>query len=195
MFFFLTQYLQGVRDYSPLKTGFAFVPMTGVLFISARVVPRLMPRFGARPLMIAGSALSLIGMLWLTRISLNSSYLGDILGPMMVFGLGAGMAFLPLTSTSLAGVPAEDAGAASGLVNVMQQVGGALGLAILVTVYGTASRNEARQPLPGLSALARQHHDLAHAVSSSFVAAAVFSAATFAVIVAATHRRAVAATE
>jgi EmrB/QacA subfamily drug resistance transporter len=190
MFFFLTQYLQGVLDYTPLQTGFAFVPMTGVLFISARVVPKLMPRVGARPLMVVGSAFSLIGMVWLTRITQHSAYLSDIVGPMVIFGLGAGMAFLPLTSVALAGVPAHEAGAASGLVNVMQQVGGALGLGILVTVFGTASRNEAQHSLPGLSALARQHHDMAHAVASSFIAAAVFSAATFAVILAATHRRA-----
>jgi hypothetical protein len=128
-------------------------------------------------------------MLWLTRISQDSSYLADIVGPIVIFGLGAGMAFLPLTSTALAGVPSEDAGAASGLVNVMQQVGGALGLAILVTVFGTASRNEAGHSLPGLSALARQHHDLAHAVASSFIASAIFAVATFVVIVSSVRSR------
>jgi EmrB/QacA subfamily drug resistance transporter len=190
MFFFLTQYLQGVLDYSPLQTGFAFVPMTAVLFVSARLVLQLMAPVGARRLMIIGSAFSLVGMLWLTRLTPTSSYLADIVGPMVIFGIGAGMAFLPLTSTALAGVPPQDAGAASGLVNVMQQVGGAVGLAILVTVFGTASRDESRHSLSALSALARQHHDLANAVASAFIAAAVFAAATFAVIVLAVRTRA-----
>jgi len=189
MFFFLTQYLQGVLGYSPLKTGFAFIPMSAAVFLAARVVSRLMPIIGARRLMIGGAAVSLIGMLWLTGMGDNSAYLPDILVPIIIFGIGAGTAFMPLTSTALAGVPSQDAGAASGLINVTQQVGGALGLSILVTVYGTASRNEGRHPLAGLSAVAQQRHDLAQAVSTSFIASSVFAAATLLVVATATLRR------
>jgi EmrB/QacA subfamily drug resistance transporter len=149
MFFFLTQFLRGVLGYSDLKTGFAFVPLTVVIFGASQLSARhLIERFGQRPLMLVGISFSTLGMLWLTQLSEGSGYF-SLLGPLVVFGLGNGLAFVPLTTMALDGVDPADAGAASGLVNVMQQVGGALGLAVLVTIFGTASQHAAEHPAAG----------------------------------------------
>jgi EmrB/QacA subfamily drug resistance transporter len=183
MFFFMTQFLQGVRNYSPLKAGFAFIPMTVALFAMVRVVPRVVARIGARRLLIGGEGLALVSMVWLSRITSDTQYWPQILVPMVLLGLGMGVAFIPLTTASLAGVAPRDAGAASGLVNVMQQVGGALGLGILVTVFGTSRRHAEEHPAAALSPAAQQHHDTAHAIASAFTGSAVFLALTFLVIV------------
>jgi EmrB/QacA subfamily drug resistance transporter len=183
MFFFMTQFLQGVRNYSPLKAGFAFIPMTVALFAMVRVVPRVVARIGARRLLIGGVGLALVSMVWLSRITSDTQYWPQILVPMVLLGLGMGVAFIPLTTASLAGVAPRDAGAASGLVNVMQQVGGALGLGILVTVFGTSRRHAEEHPAAALSPAAQQHHDTAHAIASAFTGSAVFLALTFLVIV------------
>lgn len=183
MFFFMTQFLQDVRDYSPLKAGFAFLPMTVALFAMVRIVPKVIARIGAKQLMVAGVGLAVISMIWLSRIGPGSQYWPEIVLPMFLLGLGMGVAFIPLTTASLAGVEPRDAGAASGLVNVMQQVGGALGLGILVTVFGTARHNAEHHPVAGLSAVAQQHHDTAHAIAAVFTGSAVFMALTFLVIV------------
>ena len=139
MFFFLVQFLQNHLGLSPLKAGLAFLPMTGLLFGFARLAPRLVPRYGARRLMLTGMPLMLAGMLWLTRLS--GGYARGVLGPIMLFGLGAGLAFLPLTLTILSRVRREDSGAASGILQTTQQVGGSLGMAVLVSVFGAASRH------------------------------------------------------
>ena len=183
MFFFMTQYLQDVRDYSPLKAGFAFLPMTVALFAMVRVVPKVMARIGAKRLMVGGEGLALVGMVWLSQITSHTQYFPGIVVPMFLLGLGMGVAFIPLTTASLAGVEPRDAGAASGLVNVVQQVGGALGVGILVTVFGTARHNAERHPIAGLSPVAQQHHDTAHAISSAFTGSAIFLGLTFLVIV------------
>lgn len=183
MFFFLTQFLQGVRGYSPLKAGMAFLPMTIALFAMVRIVPRVIRRLGGKRLMVGGASVALASMVWLSRISASSDYFPDLVVPMLLLGLGIGVAFIPLTAASLAGVDPHDAGAASGLVNVTQQVGGALGLGILVTLFGTASRNAAEHPKAGISDVAQQHDQLAHAIAVAFTGSAVFLALTFAVIV------------
>jgi EmrB/QacA subfamily drug resistance transporter len=151
MFFFLTQFLRGVLGYSDLKTGFAFVPLTVMVFTASQLSARfLVDLLGPRRVMIAGIATSTLGMLWLTQLGEHSNYF-SLVGPLVLFGLGNGAAFVPLTTTALEGVDPKDAGAASGLVNVMQQVGGSVGLAVLVTVFGSAS-SSARSDLPtGLS--------------------------------------------
>lgn len=137
-FFFLTQFLQGVFGYSPLVAGLAFLPMTAVNFVVAMGVPRLTRRFGNTSLLIAGIGMTLIGMLWLSRLSAESAYLADIALPMVLIGVGQGLAFAPLTSAGIADVDPSDAGAASGLVNAAHQLGGSLGLGIL-TAIGVAA--------------------------------------------------------
>jgi len=183
MFFFLTQYIQEILRFSPLRAGVAFVPMTAALFAVSRLAPRLVPRFGPKPLMVAGLLPVLAGMTWLTQIAPGTDYLHGILGPMLLIGGGMGVTFVPLTMASLAGVRPEDSGAASSMVNVTQQVGGALGLAILVTVFGSARKTAARHPLPGAGSIARVHDAVTHAVASSFGTAAIFDLCALAVIV------------
>jgi len=190
MFFFLTQYLANVLHFSALQIGFAFIPMSGTIFITSRVLPHYLDRLGAERVMVMGAILLFVAMVWLSRISPESVYWHDILPAVVLFGLGAGSSFLPMTTLALEGVRPNEAGAASGLVNVMQQGGGALGLSILVTVFGTASRNEAKHPVPGLSALAQQQHELADAVATSFTASTVFAGATLAVVIFAVRSRA-----
>jgi EmrB/QacA subfamily drug resistance transporter len=184
VFYFLTQFLQRVIGFSPLRAGLAFLPMTAALFVMSRTAPRLMPRLGAKPLMIVGMLPVVTSLAWLSRVSPATGYWSGVFGPMMLLGIGMGLVFVPLTTTSLAGVAPADSGAASSMVNVMQQVGGALGLAVLVVVYGTASRDAARHPLPGLTAAAQGRHVLAHGMASAFGLSAILSACSLLLIIA-----------
>jgi len=182
MFFFLTQFLQEVLGYSALKTGFAFLPLTAVLFVASMLSARvLVERFQSRTLMTGGIALSTVGLLWLTQLSETSTY-GSLLGPLLVFGIGNGIAFVPLTTAALDGVEPADAGAASGLVNVMQQVGGSLGLAVLVTVFGSASTHAAAHPAAGESARQIAQHAFVVGADRAFFVATLFLAATLVLI-------------
>ncbi len=182
MFFFLTQYIQEILTFSPLRAGIAFVPMTGALFAVSRLAPRLIARFGPKPLMVAGLLPVVVGMTWLARISPGTDYVHGILGPMLLLGAGMGVTFVPLTMASLAGVRVEDSGAGSSMVNVTQQVGGALGLAILVTVFGGADKTVTRHSLSGSGSVSRVHQVLTHAMASSFGAAAIFDLCALLVI-------------
>ena len=189
MFFFLTQFVQEVLGFSPLRAGIAFLPMTVMLFAVSRLAPRLISRFPGKPLMVAGMLPVIAGMAWLSRVSPGTSYAAGVLGPMLLLGGGMGVVFVPLTTASLAGVPPEDSGAASSMVNVMQQVGGSLGLAALVTVFGTASRNAAAHPLAGATRVAQAHDVLAHGMATSFLVAAIFDVCALLVIVTAIRGR------
>jgi EmrB/QacA subfamily drug resistance transporter len=185
MFFFLTQFVQDVLGFSPLRAGLAFVPMTAALLAMSRLAPRLVPRFGGKPLIIAGLLPVVGGMAWLGQVSTTTSYFPGILLPMLLLGCGMGIAFVPLTMASLAGVPAQDSGAAASMVNVMQQVGGSLGLAILVTIYGSARRSAASHPLAGSTAAEQARHVLVHGMATSFASAAIFDAVALLVVIAA----------
>lgn len=148
MFFFLTLFVQDVLDFSPLRAGLAFLPVSVVIAISAGLASQLLPRWGPKPFMVVGALLAASGLGWLTLTDVHSSYLGSILGPMLVFGFGMGMQFVSLTLMAVSGIAPKEAGAASGTLNASQQVGGSLGLSILVTTFGTASRNEATDQVP-----------------------------------------------
>jgi EmrB/QacA subfamily drug resistance transporter len=174
MFFFLTQYLQGVLELSPLAAGLAFLPLTGLLFAASRIVPRLVARIDGGKLMLTGSALVTLGTVWLTQLDTRSTYLADVVGPMLLFGLGAGMIFIPLVGRAISGVAPEDSGAASGMLNVVQQVGGALGLGILVTIFGTASRNST-SPNP--------RQVLTDGVHAAFIGSLVYAALSLTMII------------
>src|SRR6266568_877388 len=143
MFFFLTLFVQDVLGYSPLRAGLAFLPVSAAIIVTAQIAARALQKLGPKPLMATGATLATVGLAWLSRLTVTSGYLDGLLGPMLVFGLGLGFLFVPLTLTAVSGVSREETGAASSLLNAMQQVGGSLGLSILVTVFGTASRNEA----------------------------------------------------
>ncbi|RJT34286.1 MFS transporter [Mesorhizobium waimense] len=133
-FFFTTQYLQGVIGYSAALTGLAFLPATLVNFAVAMTVPQMSRRFGNGRLLAGGLTLSVIGMAWLSRIAPDASFVSGIALPMMLIGAGQGFALSPLTAAGVSGVGPEDAGAASGVVNVAHQLGNSLGLAVLVAV-------------------------------------------------------------
>jgi EmrB/QacA subfamily drug resistance transporter len=175
-FFFLTQYLQDVLDLSPVRAGLAFLPLTAMLFVASQAASRgLVERFGERLVLVAGASLTTLSLLWLTRLDAGSGY-ADVLLSLVVLGLGNGLAFVPLTSSALHGVQPHEAGAASGLVNVAQQLGSALGLAGLVTVSGHASRSV---DLPsGLGAVARAHETFLSGAHAAFQAATVMLVVT-----------------
>jgi len=148
MFFFLTLFVQTVLDFSPLQAGLAFLPVSAVIAVLAGVTSQFLPKLGPKPFMVMGSLCLAAGLSWLTLTDVHSTYAGSILGPMLVLSAGMGMMFVSLTLMALSGVESHEAGAASGLLNTTQQVGGSLGLSILVTVFGTASRNEAADQIP-----------------------------------------------
>src|SRR5262245_7083096 len=137
MFFFLTLFMQAVWGYSALRTGVAYLPFTAALFIGAGAVAQLVPKIGARPLLLAGSAASTAGLYWLSRISEHDTYTTAVLGPTMVIGAGAALLFVTLSLVALNRVAEADAGVASSLLNTGQQSGGSVGLAVLGTVAWT----------------------------------------------------------
>jgi MFS family permease len=157
--------------------------MTVALFAVSRLAPRLMPRLGAKPLMIAGMLPAIASMAWLSRVTPATGYWSGVFGPMMLLGIGMGLVFVPLTTASLAGVPPADSGAASGLVNMLQLVGGALGLGVLVAVYGTASTHAASHPLAGLSPFAQSQYAVTHGIATAFGFAALLNVCSLLVIV------------
>jgi MFS family permease len=140
-FFFLAQFLQEVRDYTPLMTGVAFIPLTGIVLLLSGRAGELADRLGYRPVVSGGVALVLGGALWITQISASTEYVEGILGPLVLMGVGISANIGTLTVLAMSDVDERDSGAASGLVQVMQQFGISIGLAVLVTVFGTASRN------------------------------------------------------
>lgn len=137
MFFYLTQFVQVILGYSPIKAGFAFLPVSVCIIVSAGIASQLITRFGAKPFAMLGTALTAIGMLWLAQIQPDSSYVGGLLGPMVVFALGLGFTFMPLTLAAVSQIDESDAGIASGVLNTTQQIGGSIGLAALTTVSVT----------------------------------------------------------
>lgn len=141
--FFSTQFLQGVLHLRPLQAGVAFLPVTLPNFASAMAVPRLTRRFGSETLLMVGLLLGVAGLLWLGQADAHASYLWDVAPPMLLIGLGQGLLLAPLTAAGVAGVTGEDAGAASGLVNVAHQLGGSLGLGVLVLVFASAAPESA----------------------------------------------------
>jgi EmrB/QacA subfamily drug resistance transporter len=144
LFFFLTIFMETVWGYSALRTGLAYLPMVGAIMAMAGVSTALVPRVGAKPILIAGTTLAAGGMFWLSRIAADSSYAGGLLGPMLLTGVGLGSLFMPLFLVALSKVDERDAGLASSLVNTGQQVGGSIGLAILGTVAWTVVANTIR---------------------------------------------------
>ena len=134
MFFFNTLYIQRVLGYGPLKAGLAFLPFTAGIMVSAGLASTFATRIGVRPIAAAGMVLTAGGLVWLSQLPVHGSYLTDLLPPLVLSSLGMGAVFMPLTLVATTGLEDEDQGLASGLFNTSQQIGGALGLAILSTV-------------------------------------------------------------
>ncbi|MEU9241884.1 MFS transporter [Streptomyces sp. NPDC048385] len=145
-FYFLTLVCQQVLEYSPLRAGFAFLPMTLAMFTMVRLLPRLLARFSAKAVLLTGIVLLIAAGGWLWRLRPGDGYATGLLGPLLLLGVGVGLSFMPLNATILAGIGPREAGAASGLLQTLQWLGGTLGLAVLVTVYGTATRHATGTP-------------------------------------------------
>jgi predicted MFS family arabinose efflux permease len=189
IFFFLTIFVQTVLGYSALKAGVAFLPFAGTIVVVSGIVSQLIGRTGARPLMLTGATLTSGGMYWFSHISVHTTYLTGLLGPILVTASGLGLLFVPLSLVAVSRVQDEDSGLASSLLNTGQQVGGAIGLAALGTVAWTAVANSVHRQVAaltvavGTSGRATQgrpgsqlpaslyHHALAAGISRGFLAA------------------------
>ena len=161
MFFFLTQFFQNVEHFSALQAGLAFLPQTVVLFAMLLVVPRIVTRIGSTRLLAGGLVTALAGMAWLSQLSAGSHYFPNIAVPLAIIGIGVGTAFIPLTASGLAGVAGSDAGAASGLVNVSQQLGGSVGIGVLVSVFASAGGTHAPRHLAAVTLASQRANELA----------------------------------
>jgi predicted MFS family arabinose efflux permease len=169
--FFTTQYLQGVLGYRPLEAGLAFLPTTIPNFAAAMMMPRLTRKLGNARLLAVGLAIGIVGMAWLAQVTVRTPYLTGVALPMILIGIGQGGVLGPLTVSAVAGVAGQDAGAASGLVNVAHQLGGSLGLGVLVVVFAaTGSASLDAQAL------------LAHRIAATFNASAVMLSIAFALV-------------
>ena len=134
MFFFISLYMQQVLGFSALDAGLAYLPLAVGIIITAGASAGLVTRFGFKPVLVTGLIVTAAGLLWFTQVDANGSYVSDLLGPMLLAAVGLGLAFVSMTVAAVSGVEAHEAGLASGLINTSQQIGGALGLAILATV-------------------------------------------------------------
>jgi sugar phosphate permease len=165
--FFTTQYLQGVLLYSPLQAGIAFLPVTIPNFFAALWVPRLSRAAGNARLLASGFVLCIAGLLWIAQAHAQTPYLVAIALPMVLLGIGQGLVLAPLTVAAVQGVASEDAGAASGIVNAAHQLGGSLGLSVLVVVFAWGGSVGVESPSPS---------QLASHITNTFLASAVMLA-------------------
>jgi MFS family permease len=178
MFFLVVQYDERVLGFGPFETGLAFLPFSLGVFAMSRITPRLIALLGARAMVMVGTSAMVVGYVWLSQLSATSSYLGTVFGPVLIAGLSTGFIFMPITATVLGGVEPEHAGSASGLLQTTQQLGGAVGVAAIVSVYATGA-------VPGR---------FVPGVEPAFLTSAAFSLVAFVVAVT-TLRRPVAPTE
>ena len=182
MFFFNTLYIQRVLHFGPLKAGVSFLPFTAGIMISAGIASNFAPRLGVRPVAAVGMILTVLGMLLFAHMPVHGSYASDVLPGMILASLGMGAVFMPLTLVATTGLHDEDQGLASGLFNTSQQIGGALGLAILSTI--AAGQTHGGSPA-----------QLVHGFHYAFAGAACFVAGALVVMVAMLRKRHVAKIE
>ncbi|HEY8584309.1 MAG TPA: MFS transporter [Capillimicrobium sp.] len=142
MFFFISLYLQQVLGASAMRTGFEYLPLALTIFLSAGAASALVTKAGPRPVLVSGLVLTALGLAWFSQISADGSWLADVLFPSLLVAVGLGFTFVSVTLAATAGVEAREAGLASGLLNTSQQVGGALGLAILSTLANSRANDE-----------------------------------------------------
>ncbi|HWI22347.1 MAG TPA: MFS transporter [Baekduia sp.] len=155
MFFFNTLYMQQVLGFSAMETGLAYLPLSLAIVVMAGVGSQLVTRVGFKPVLIVGALSTTLGMIWFAQISAGGSYWADVLGPSLLCGIGLGLSFVSVTIAAVTGTDHHEAGLASGLINTSQQVGGALGLAILASIANTATSDSVssgeRDPLIALT--------------------------------------------
>ena len=175
MFFFLTLYMQTVLHYSPIQTGIAYLPLTGGFIIAASISSQLFARIGTKPVVVLGTVIAAAGLYWLSRIPIDGSYISDILPGLLTVSIGMGGVFTGLTTAANAGVGQDKAGLAAGLLNTGQQLGAALGLAILSAV-ATAETKSVLSAGDGLAQAATDGYQRALLVGAVIVLAATLVA-------------------
>jgi EmrB/QacA subfamily drug resistance transporter len=141
MFFFISLYMQQVLGYSPIHAGLSYLPLAVTIIVAAGLGGQLVTRFGFKPILAAGMLSVALGLAWFSRISVGGSFLADILGPSLLAAMGLGFGFVTSTIAAVSGVQAKEQGLASGLINTSQQIGGALGLAVLSTIATTRTHD------------------------------------------------------
>jgi EmrB/QacA subfamily drug resistance transporter len=173
MFFYISLYMQQVLGYSPIHAGLSYLPLAVTLIVAAGLGGQLVTRFGFKPILAVGMLLVALGLLWFSRVSVGGGFVGDILGPSLLAAIGLGFGFVTSTIAAVSGVEEREQGLASGLINTSQQIGGALGLAVLSTI--ATSRTDqvlasGASNLPGA---------LTEGFQSAFLAGAVIAALGF----------------
>jgi MFS family permease len=178
MFFFISLYLQDVMHYSPIKTGISYLPLAIGIIFSAGVAAQLVNRFGFKPPLIAGLLLIAGGLVWFSQLpGSGGSYWQDVLGPSLLAAVGLGFSFVPVTIAAVSGTKPHEAGLASGLINTSQQVGGALGLAILATVANSRTQSLFHAGVDSASVALTKGYDRALLFGAGFaIAGAVLAA-------------------
>ena len=159
MFFFISLYMQNVLGYSAIKAGLSYLPLAVSIIIAAGIASQLVTKIGFKPVLAAGMALVSAGLLWFSQISPDGTYLGDILFPSLLAAFGLGLSFVPQTIAAMSGVADREAGLASGLINTSQQIGGALGLAVLSSIAFSTIDDLAPQGDVGPAALTEGYAD------------------------------------
>ena len=172
MFFFASLYMQNVLGYSAIKAGLSYIPLSFGIMASAALGSQVVTKVGFKPVLVAGMGLIAVALVWWSRVSPDGTFVGDILGPSFVAAVGLGLSFVAVTIAAVAGVSDRESGLASGLINTMQQVGGALGLAVLATIANSTSEAPlaAAQGDPAASAAA-----LTSGFQSAFLGGAAFA--------------------
>jgi EmrB/QacA subfamily drug resistance transporter len=173
MFFFISLYMQQVLGYSPIHAGLSYLPLAVMIFVSAGMGGQLVTRFGFKPILAAGMLLVAGGLLWFSQVSVGGGFISDILGPSLLAAAGLGFGFVTSTIAAVAGVKPQEQGLASGLINTSQQIGGALGLAVLSTIATTRTHDVMAS---GGSSLQRA---LTDGFQSAFLGGAVIAALGF----------------
>jgi EmrB/QacA subfamily drug resistance transporter len=157
MFYFMTFFIQGVMGFSSLKTGVAYLPFSAVIIVGSGIVSQILPRVGPKPLITVGSALMTFGLFWFAQVDPGTKYWSLVFPAMMVMATGMAMVFVTLTVVAVTKVTDTDTGLASALLNVGQQVGGSIGLAVLATAFASASKSEGKSQIGALAGASKQH--------------------------------------
>jgi EmrB/QacA subfamily drug resistance transporter len=173
MFFFISLYMQQVLGYSPIHAGLSYLPLALTIVVAAGLGGQLVTRFGFKPILAAGMLFVAVGLAWFSNVSVAGSFVGDILGPSMLAAIGLGLGFVTSTIAGVSGVQEREQGLASGLINTSQQIGGALGLAVLSTIATTRTSDVLAS---GTSSL---HTALTDGFQSAFLAGAIIAALGF----------------
>src|SRR5215218_6468645 len=175
MFFFISLYMQNVLGFSALEAGLAYLPLAVGIILTAGASAPLVTRFGFKPVLVSGLIVTAAGLIWFSQVSPDGSYVSDILFPSLLAAIGLGLAFVSMTVAAVSGVEANEAGLASGLINTSQQIGGALGLAILATVANGRTDDAAAAGKPAAVALTEGFQDAFLAGAGIAIAGAILA--------------------